>query len=134
MKEEKRIKQLIKIILGLFLTFAFFSSSRVQGDSHLILLVFLFGIFSIVLLYLGMSLSNNFFKQFFKIFGYLFAGSFILIFNYFLFDTLALVQEVNLFEELLLLLNKKTFLFALLIPLITLISYILLEKVIRNKY
>ncbi len=84
--EKEPEELLIKIILYLLLSFAFFSDfigKKTGGKvDELPIIVFIFGILALIFLYIGYYSNKDINLK--KAFGYIFSGAFILMFGWFL--------------------------------------------------
>jgi hypothetical protein len=128
MDEKNNVPSLIEIILYLLLAIAFFSNYAYRMNKNIdfiIMTTFLFGILSIILLYIGMSWD----KDYFRAFGYTFAGSFILALGWSILKILLLTQEGTMIVKILSLLKSRSILWALLIPSIILVSYLIVKEI-----
>lgn len=95
---EEHVKLLITSILYLLLSLAFFSrgSSLKKGRyTNVLLIVFIFGIISLVFLFL--DITNNWIGL--RYIGYGFAGSFIIVFLFFLVDNWCFSYLETSFQE-----------------------------------
>jgi len=123
--EESPANRLITIILYLLLAIAFFSTYATKSDTidFMIGIIFLFGILAIICLYIGLYSKTNYLKTF----GYVFTGSFILVFGWFILNVLIPIKKEITIINLLNLLLAHTIVFALLIPLIVLVLYMIIK-------
>jgi len=130
--EEDKIDSLIKIILYLFLAMAFFSNYVVKSNTidFIIKVVFLFGTISLIFLYIGKSWN----KDYFKAFGYVFAGSFTLVFCWFILNVSTPIKEGTIIVNLLNFLKAETIWIALLIPFTLLVLYLIVREIRKSNF